>query len=94
MHQLNRPRTEELQTILAQGRSDRAVAILQRLDPKVAADAFMSLPYEEQQVPVPPSADRVRRKAGADLSLLPHVCSAPQPRERPNDRGCRENESD
>jgi hypothetical protein len=39
---MNRPRTEELQTILAQGRSDRAVAIQQRLDPKVAADTFMS----------------------------------------------------
>jgi Mg/Co/Ni transporter MgtE len=47
---MNRPRTEELQAILAQGRSDRAVAILQRLDPKVAADTFMSLPYEEQPV--------------------------------------------
>ena len=44
------PRAEELQTILAQGRLDRAVAILQRLDPTVAADTFMSLPYEEQLI--------------------------------------------
>jgi len=44
------PRTEELHTILAQGRLDRAVAVLQRLDPAVAADTFMSMPYEEQQV--------------------------------------------
>jgi hypothetical protein len=44
------PRAEELQTIVAQGRMDRAVAILERLDPTVAADTFMSLPYEEQQV--------------------------------------------
>src|ERR1700685_548109 len=44
------PRAEELQTILAQGRLDRAVAILQRLDPTVAADTFIRLPYEEQQV--------------------------------------------
>jgi NitT/TauT family transport system ATP-binding protein len=46
---MKRPRAEELQTILAQGRLDRAVGILQRLDPTVAADTFMSLPYEEQQ---------------------------------------------
>ena len=44
------PRTEELQTIVSQGRWDRAAAILERLDPEVAADAFMSIPYEEQQV--------------------------------------------
>ena len=44
------PRPEELQTILAQGRFDRAVAILQRLDPTVAADTFISLPYEDQRV--------------------------------------------
>jgi len=47
---MKRPRAEELQTIVAQGRLDRAVAVLQRLDPTVAADTFMSLPYEEQQV--------------------------------------------
>jgi NitT/TauT family transport system ATP-binding protein len=46
---MNRPRAEELKTIVAQGRMDRAVAILQRLDPTVAADTFMSLPYEEQK---------------------------------------------
>ena len=46
---MNPPRAEELQTILAQGRWDRAVAILQRLDPIVAADTFISLPHEEQQ---------------------------------------------
>src|ERR1700720_2185820 len=47
---MNRPRAEELQTILAQGRLDQAVAILQKLDPAVAADTFMSLPYEEQLI--------------------------------------------
>jgi len=52
---MKRPRAEELQTILAQGRLDRAVGILQRLDPTVAADTFMSLPYEEQQA-LPPQA--------------------------------------
>jgi NitT/TauT family transport system ATP-binding protein len=42
-------RAEELETILAQGRLDRAVTILQRLDPLVAADAFISLSHETQQ---------------------------------------------
>jgi len=43
------PRAEELQTILSHNRWDRAVAILQRLDPTVAADAFLSVRYEDQQ---------------------------------------------
>ncbi len=47
---MNRPRPEELQAIVAQGRWDQAVAILQRLDPSVAADTLMGLPYEQQQV--------------------------------------------
>jgi len=47
---MKRPRAEELETILAQGRIGEAVAILQLLDPEVAADALMSLPFEEQQV--------------------------------------------
>jgi NitT/TauT family transport system ATP-binding protein len=47
---MNRPGAEELQTILAQGRVDQAVAILQRIDPNVGADVLMSLPFEEQQV--------------------------------------------
>src|SRR5580700_5340243 len=47
---MKRPRVEELETILAQGRLDRAVAILERLDPIVAADTFLNLPHAEQQV--------------------------------------------
>jgi NitT/TauT family transport system ATP-binding protein len=43
------PKPDKLHTILSEGRLDRAVAILSRLDPAVAADAFMNLPYEEQQ---------------------------------------------
>ena len=43
-------KAEELQTILAQGYIDRAIAILHALDPTVAADAFLSLPWELQQV--------------------------------------------
>ena len=47
---MKRVRAEELKTIIAQGHLDRAIAILQRLDPTVAADAFLSIPYEQQQV--------------------------------------------
>ncbi len=43
-------RSEELQTVLLQGRWDRAVAILNGLDPVVAADAFLGLPEEEQRL--------------------------------------------
>ena len=46
---MNRPRAEELKTILAQGRIDQAVAVVQFLDPEVAADTLMSMPYEGQQ---------------------------------------------
>ena len=44
------PRAEELQTIVSHGRWDRAASILGQLDPTVAADAFLSLPYEQQQL--------------------------------------------
>ncbi len=44
------PRPEELQTIVSQGRWERAASILGQLDPTVAADAFLSLPYEQQQL--------------------------------------------
>ncbi len=43
-------KAEELHSILSQGRVDRAVAILTRLDPAVAADAILSLPFEQQQI--------------------------------------------
>jgi NitT/TauT family transport system ATP-binding protein len=43
-------RAEELHTIVLQARWDRAVAILNRLDPTVAADAFLGLTYEAQQL--------------------------------------------
>jgi NitT/TauT family transport system ATP-binding protein len=44
------PRPDELPAIVAQGHMDRAVSILEGLDPMVAADTFMGLPYEEQCV--------------------------------------------
>jgi NitT/TauT family transport system ATP-binding protein len=43
------PKPEELQTILSQRRWERAAAIMGSLDPTVAADAFLTLPYEDQQ---------------------------------------------
>src|ERR1700730_12265597 len=46
---MTHPRSEELQTILSQGRWERAISILNRLDPAVAADVFLSLPYKEQE---------------------------------------------
>ena len=47
---MKRARAEELQTILAQGGLDRGAAILEKLDPTVAADAFLGLPWESQQI--------------------------------------------
>jgi NitT/TauT family transport system ATP-binding protein len=46
---MKEPGFEDLHAIIAQGRMDRAVAILKDLDPAIAADAFLSVPYEEQQ---------------------------------------------
>jgi NitT/TauT family transport system ATP-binding protein len=43
------PRADELQTILSHGHWERAAELLSRLDPNVAADTFLSLPYKEQQ---------------------------------------------
>jgi hypothetical protein len=43
------PKGEELQTVLSGGRRDRGVAVLERIDPAVAADAFLRLPFEEQK---------------------------------------------
>ena len=50
MHAMNPPTAEKLQELLSQGRSQHAVALLQRLDPDVAADLVMSIPFEEQQI--------------------------------------------
>jgi NitT/TauT family transport system ATP-binding protein len=43
-------RSEKLQTVLSQGHWDRAEAILNGLDPVVAADGFLGLPEEEQRL--------------------------------------------
>jgi hypothetical protein len=47
---MNPPTAEKLQELLSQGRPEHAVVLLQRLDPDVAADLVMSIPYEEQQI--------------------------------------------
>jgi NitT/TauT family transport system ATP-binding protein len=47
---MNSPTAEKLQELLSQGRSDYAVALLQRLGPDVAADSVMRIPFEEQQI--------------------------------------------
>jgi len=44
------PTAQKLQELLSQGRTDQAVALLQHLDPDVAADLVMSVPYEEQLI--------------------------------------------
>jgi NitT/TauT family transport system ATP-binding protein len=42
------PTTDKLTTILARGDWDRAVALLERLDPAVASALFLDLPFESQ----------------------------------------------
>ncbi len=47
---MNGSTAEKLRDLLAQGRPENAVGLLQRLDPEVAADSLMRLPFEQQQV--------------------------------------------
>ena len=46
-----RPRAEELQTIVARGRLDRAVAVLQRLD--TAVDNYRRTACKRKEYPTP-----------------------------------------
>ena len=46
---MERPRAEELQEIIAHGSLDRAITILERLDPAIAADTFINMPHEQQE---------------------------------------------
>ena len=55
------PLAERLEKIVAQGRFDRALALLERLDPTKAASLLMAIPFSEQQklfgaLPVPLAA--------------------------------------
>lgn len=54
--------------MLAQGRIDQAVAVMQLLDPLVAADALMSMPYEAASA-VPPFAFEFAAKLAP---IFPH----------------------
>jgi NitT/TauT family transport system ATP-binding protein len=47
---MNPPVENKLRELLSQGQWDRAVALLQTLDPDLAADLIMGIPFEEQQV--------------------------------------------
>jgi NitT/TauT family transport system ATP-binding protein len=47
---MNPPTAEKLQELLSQGRFEHAVTLLQRLDPDVAVDLIMSIPFKEQQI--------------------------------------------
>ena len=43
------PTTQELEELVAQGRFERATALLERLDPPEAANLMMALPFSQQQ---------------------------------------------
>jgi NitT/TauT family transport system ATP-binding protein len=61
---MNPPSTDKLRSILARGGADKAADLLQRLDPAVAADAILDLPFEDQsaifrKIPIPIAAKLV-----------------------------------
>src|SRR6516165_1979715 len=43
------PTMEELEGLVAQGRFEQAIALLERLDPPAAANLVMAIPFSEQQ---------------------------------------------
>jgi NitT/TauT family transport system ATP-binding protein len=61
---MNPPSTDKLRSILARGGWEKAADLLQRLDPAVAADALLDVPFEEQRtlfgsLPIPFAAKLV-----------------------------------
>jgi len=44
------PPVDKLRSIFARGNWDEAAVLLEKLDPNVAADLFLSLPFEDQEV--------------------------------------------
>ena len=50
VYPMSPPTAEKLRELLSEGRSAHAVTLLQRLDPDVAADSVMHIPFEEQQI--------------------------------------------
>ena len=55
--QVTPPPSDKLRAIFSRGEWDQAVALLERLDPNIAADLFLSLPFEESGNPVPAHLD-------------------------------------
>ena len=47
---MNPTAAEKLRAILSQGRRDQATALLERLDAAAAAEALLTVPFEEQQI--------------------------------------------
>jgi len=47
---MNPPVAEKLRAIVSQGNWERAAGMLQRVEPWLAADTLMSLPFEDQQI--------------------------------------------
>jgi hypothetical protein len=47
---VNQPPDDQFRSLFSRGDWDRAGHVLERLDPNVAADQLMSLPYETQQL--------------------------------------------
>jgi Mg/Co/Ni transporter MgtE len=61
---MNPPSTDKLRSILARGGPEKAADLLQRLDPAVAADAMLDMPFEDQRaifgrMPIPFAAKLV-----------------------------------
>lgn len=48
--QVTPPPSDKLRAIFARGEWDQAVALLERLDPNIAADLFLGLPFEDQEI--------------------------------------------
>jgi len=46
---MNPPVADKLRGMVSQGNWERAAAMLQRVEPWLAADALMSLPFEDQE---------------------------------------------
>src|SRR5215472_4321903 len=46
---MNPPAVEKLREILSQGRTEQAVALLERLGPSAAAESLLQIPFEQQQ---------------------------------------------
>ena len=61
---MNPPSTDKIRSILARGGPEKAADLLQRLDPAVAADALLDIPFEDQRaifgrMPIPFAAKLV-----------------------------------